>query len=300
MSNSSPNTSGVRSKLEFPVWYRGFARSYIAWANAPSDLKTPLLLQGPALAQAENWLLTHPDKLSESQKRFIVRSIGLRAKGPSAPQPEAQVVRRSGGRWRRSSDRSLWHLYAVIAVGLWVFSPDLLRDLMVRSLNRPEAYEELRRRRLSPSAPPPTTVADTDVPSSQAPAPAAPGKDAATVAKAPLGDIDETPPLTFPIATADTRAVRLTALAREKQEAGQSRTALLLGIEATVEAIEEEPDGGKKTVAAAGLLMRTMATRETLGTLVHRSAIARTRGGTSARTVAAKDLSGRMRAAGAG
>src|SRR5262245_3300547 len=87
MASVSPQPPGaIRSTLEFPVWHRAFAKTYNAWANAPADLKTPLLLQGAALAKAEGWLLAMPDKLSESEKRFIVRSIAQRAKEPAAQQ----------------------------------------------------------------------------------------------------------------------------------------------------------------------------------------------------------------------
>src|SRR5262245_51530392 len=106
------NPAALRARLEFPVWYRGFVKAYTAWSNAPSVLKGPLLLNGPPLAKAESWLLECPDKLTDSEKRFIVRSIAQRAKEPTvdparAPRPNAR------GGWRRSSDRYLWHLLAL-------------------------------------------------------------------------------------------------------------------------------------------------------------------------------------------
>ncbi len=64
-SSNRQNIATVRAKLEFPVWHRTFTKAYSAWSNAPSDLKTPLLLHGPALSAAESWLLDCPDKLSE-------------------------------------------------------------------------------------------------------------------------------------------------------------------------------------------------------------------------------------------
>ena len=179
----------VRARLEFPVWYRGFTKTYVAWSNAPGDLKIPLLLQGPALAKAEGWLLACPEKLSESQKRFIVRSIAQRAKEPFAPPTATTPKRPVQGKWRRPSDRSLWHLYAVIALGMWIFSPDILRDAMESVLNPPEARfasgdatKSARSRQLTDAF---EVAGDRSL---RAPADATDGL-------APVGDIDETPPL---------------------------------------------------------------------------------------------------------
>ena len=138
------NPAAVRAKLEFPVWHRTFTKAYSAWSNAPSDLKTPLLLQGPALATAEGWLLDSPEKLSESQKRFIVRSIAQRAKGPLSQPSLTTTETAKRWIWRRNSDRSLWHLYAVIGLGLWFFSPDIIRDTLERALLPADMYNESR------------------------------------------------------------------------------------------------------------------------------------------------------------
>ena len=168
MSGSSQRHPGIlRARLEFPVWYRTFAKSYVAWANAPGDLKTPLLLQGQSLAQAEGWLLACPDRLSESQKRFVVRSIAQRAKEVGGQQPardttvKSQQKQKASSKWRRATDRNLLNLFGVIVIGMWFFLPDFMRDGLENALNTPDAYTDQRRSKVA-SAPPPSLSSDTE------------------------------------------------------------------------------------------------------------------------------------------
>lgn len=269
--SSDHQSSDMRTKLEFPVWYRSFSKSYVAWANAPSDLKTPLLLQGPALAKAEDWLLVAPDKLSESEKRFIVRSISLRARGagdtPSAPG----AASKKRWQWRRSSDRSFWQLYAVLALGLWFFAPDIIRDVMEQSLNAPEVFSDQRAPQRK--ATPPPHVADAQpepaaAPVEQTVAPGddtvAPSSDEPTPAAAPA-------PVVAPPAPPVSRAVRLVDLTQQLITAGRGRDALLIGIEAGELALADGEAGAKEAAAATALLARAMATREQLEPLAPRS-----------------------------
>lgn len=269
--SSQHDPSAARIKLEFPIWHRTFAKSYSAWANAPSDLKTALLLQGQALAKAEGWLLACPDKLTESQKRFIVRSIAQRARGPGETTL-ARATRSSvrNWKWRRSSDRSLWHLYAVIGLGLWFFSPDIIRDAMERALNSPEVYSRMNAPQVA-GAPPADGSTPVDLASQSAPEPSAD-----RVAAAPEGDIDETPAIYKPPSLPASLAVRLADLASDKLKLGQNRVALLLGIEAAEEALADKETGHKAAAVAASVLTRAMATREQIGQLAPRSATART------------------------
>jgi hypothetical protein len=279
MSSTAPQSPGaVRAKLEFPVWYRGFAKSYNSWANAPSDLKAPLLLQGAALAKAESWFLACPDKLTESQKRFIVRSISHRAREPASGQA-APARRPRQSTWRRATDRNLWQLYAVIAVGMWVFAPEMIRDLMERALNPPEVHHSIPHPQIArapqlPNVPDGITAEEDGMPS----AIVSDGEPAATAPSggmAPDGDIDETPPLTFPPRPPLSRAMRLADLAREQLEAGHGRLARLIAIEAGEGALAESTAEPKAAEAAAAVLARTLATREPLGALAARSATAR-------------------------
>ncbi len=280
----------MRMKLEFPVWYRSFAKTYGAWASAPSDLKTPLLLQGPALAKAEGWLLAAPGKLSESQKRFIVRSIAQRARGGQSAGMAGAANAGKRWLWRRSSDRNLWHLYAVIALGLWMFSPDIVRDLMEQALNPPEIYKDIKAAKAANPTGRPTV--------GQKQAGANAGKDApapmevaeAAVEAAPDGDVDETPPIIFHQSPAAVRAERLAGTMQRQLAGGQSRAALLIGIEAAEAALEAGDTGKEAASTLTALLTRALATRDMLAPLAPRSAAERTAAFCDERTLLTLDV----------
>lgn len=286
-----PDPSVVRAKLEFPVWYGGFAKAYTAWTNAPNDLKTPLLLQGPALAKAESWLLDFPDKLTESEKRFIVRSISQRTReAPArASSPAAKKGTQSGWQWRGIAGHNLWPLYAVVAVCVWFFSPDVIRDLMERALNPADAYKDLRQQQASkgqpksPSSPlaglteaepkpQQTAQAQTGQPDEGAESSDPPARPSAAQPE-PV----EAPPARRP-APPPPRSLpeRLADLAKERLDAGQQRVSLLLSIEAGEEALAQSPVDSGTIARAANVLARAMATREALGQLAPQSTIART------------------------
>lgn len=273
-STSQSNAGAVRAKLEFPVWHRSFMKAYNAWSNAPSDLKTPLLLQGPALAKAESWLLICPEKLTESQKRFIVRSISQRARGPGdMPVPVTVATGPKRGKWRRASDRGLWSLYAVIGVGLWLFSPDIIRDGLERALNSAEVYESIQAEKKQQGK----TAAKGALPAGETQAGEAPSEEAKNLeVAAPLGDIDETPPIYMPATPMMSPAAQKAELAREQLEAGKMRQALLIAIEAGEAALAEEPADMETAGRAAAVVSRAIVVRETLGPLAVRSATART------------------------
>lgn len=269
-SSNRQNIATVRAKLEFPVWHRTFTKAYSAWSNAPSDLKTPLLLHGPALSAAESWLLDCPDKLSESQKRFIVRSIAQRAKGPLDRPNLTSAAGTSRWKWRRNSDRSLWSLYAVIGLGLWFFSPDIIRDTLERSLQPADLYEASRAQKAA------LPQNKQTPPAGAVPEPSPETQIAEAPQLAPHGDIDETPPLYMPPVLPSSPAVRMAELSREQLATGNSRAALLLAIEAAEAALAEQPADEKTASLATSLIARAMATRELLGALAPRSATART------------------------
>lgn len=290
----------VRGRLEFPNWYRSFSKSYLAWANAPGDLKTPLLLQGPGLATAESWLLAAPDKLSESQKRFIVRSISQRAKGGIDGVAGANGSR-SKWRWRRSSDRNLWQLYLVIGVGLWFFSPGILRDVMERALNAPSVYDQMKDRReplagtqqpagqsahqeVADHTPAPSQDHDqTDQTSRTAadvttarttPSQSSAADTSSTSERAGTAEVDGAP-LPAQVAPApEPLSSRLASIAQEQADKGQMRLALLVGIEAMEQATLEDDATAAMTAKLAALLERSLSTRERLGALAARSATA--------------------------
>ncbi len=284
----------MRTKLEFPLWYRSFAKTYTAWAGAPSDLKTPLLLQGPALAMAESWLLAAPDKLSESQKRFIVRSIAQRARGGQSAGVAGAANAGKRWLWRRSSDRSLWHLYAVIALGLWMISPDIVRDLMEQALNPPDIYKDIRGSEVAGKAANPTgrpTVGQKQAGANavkDAPAPMEVAE--AAVEAAPDGDVDETPPIIFHQSPAAVRAERLAGAMQQQLAGGQSRAALLIGIEAAEAALEAGETGKEAARTLTALLTRAPATRDKLAPLALRSAAERTAAFCDERTLLTLDV----------
>ncbi len=274
----------VRAKIEFPIWYSSFATSYAAWANAPSDLKTPLLLQGPALAKAETWLLAAPERLTESQKRFIVRSISQRAKGPGEQSIiNEQATGKKRWEWRRTADSSLLSLYAVIGFGLWWFSPEFvgkslretLRDSIEQSINDPEVYKRLRAARtggLPGEAPVPPLIDEHAAQEGEPNNSGEPNGANSRPEEAPTEMAPPPPPPPPPVS----RAKRLADLARQKLDAGEARLALLVGIEAAETAIEEGENGARTATAAASMLAGALAEREQLGELAARSATAKT------------------------
>lgn len=279
----------VRGRLEFPGWYRTFAKSYLAWANAPGDLKTPLLLQGAALATAESWLLAAPEKLSESQKRFIVRSIAQRAKGGGDGGPATAAGKRKKWEWRRASDRNLWQLYVVIGVGLWFFSPGIVRDVMERALNSPKVYQELHKgggqtaqKPAAEGEPRTPQLADADSPEANADRETPPTNVAGAQGAAepqPVKPPAETTPAQSSVANAAPAvsvSERLAATALEQLGKGDNRRALLVGIEAMDTELRTASGDSALQEKIALLLERAMTTRERLGTLAVRSATAET------------------------
>lgn len=65
----------LKGKLDFFLWHQRFKGGYQSWSRARNDAKPSLLLSGNALAVAENWLLLHPAKFSDGERRFIMRSL---------------------------------------------------------------------------------------------------------------------------------------------------------------------------------------------------------------------------------
>ena len=272
MANAAHNDKGIlRAKLEFPVWYRGFTKSYAAWSNAPTDLKAPLLLAGSALAKAESWLLACPAKLSDSQKRFIVRSIsqGARQGSGGAANSGAGSSGRARWRWHRSSDRPLWHLYAIIALGIWVFAPDFISDALESALNEPEVREELRRERAAVAGKTETaSKAGTTTEPEKSVAAASPevqlqAEVAPAMPELPAVAVAPPTPVLSP-------AERLARLAQEQLTAGQGRAGLLLAIEA---AEMSRTSGVEPTAGVLLPLQAALATREKLAPLVRRDLV---------------------------
>ncbi len=265
VDQSAPDQALLRSRLEFPVWHVAFARSYAAWSNAPSDLKGPLLLSGPALTKAESWLVACPERLSDSEKRFIVRSIAQRAREPN-PKPLAKrrgSVRRRIG-WQRQSDRSLWQLLAVIIVGLWVFAPDFIKQTMEQAINSPDANQDLKSGPIVVATP--NAKDDPETSTTHTPTPA---RGAGVTARPSDGVETEpaVPPMPEPPPPPQSRAVRLAELAREQLDAGQPRQGLLLAVEATEVTRNDTTATQQESALATAVLLRAMGSRTQLAAL---------------------------------
>ena len=245
----------LRARLEFPVWYRAFVKSYTAWSNAPSDLKTPMLLTGQGLARAESWLIEFPDKLTDSQKRFIVRSIAQRAKQPgvaASATSKTAAKTKSKWQWRRSTDRNLWQVYAVIALGCWVFGPNIMSDILDRLLNSPEVYEIQRRQQIAltkevnrPASSPTEGLASAET--------ADPDAEARRIAEMTPLIPDIPKAIVPPPPPKPTEIERIATLATGKLAAGQSRVGLLLAIEAA-DLADLEPPASTAGPAAAQVI----------------------------------------------
>jgi WD40 repeat protein len=272
------NPAALRARLEFPIWHRSFARAYAAWSSAPSDLKAPLLLSGPALAKAESWLLACPERLSDSEKRYIVRSISQRSRAsPAAGTSGHKSAVRVRRRW--ASGANLWQLYAVIFLGLWVFAPDYIKQAMETSLNKPETNEQATKGPMviaTPNAKREMEIASND------PAGAAKEPDTAASEASRSAEIDpavapqtatepaEAPPVAAapaPPVPVQSRTARLASLAREALDAGRQRHALLIAMESVETARTEEGVESADMRVAAGILHRAMVTRTTLAPL---------------------------------
>lgn len=126
--------SAFKAKLEFGIWYRTFQRAYARWSKAPNDLKVPLLLTGTELGRAENWLLANPDKLSEGEKRFIIRSIGQSAGKPTGRSAKRPVFTLKTA---RSSRGAAPYLFAAVLYGIavFLFAPDFIKNSLEASIN---------------------------------------------------------------------------------------------------------------------------------------------------------------------
>jgi len=103
----------------------GLDQALQKWTIAANELKPALLLSGPALSSAENWLLSHEPMVSKPQKAFIFKSIMHR----SAEQliAKEQV-------FRAQRDKTIWwadFALSLSAVVLTIMFPILLKFAVV-------------------------------------------------------------------------------------------------------------------------------------------------------------------------
>jgi hypothetical protein len=131
-ASGQQESAANKAKLEFGIWRTSFQRAYSNWANAPHDLKNPLLLTGQNLARAENWLLNLPNQLSRGEKRFIIRSIAMR----SGSEADQSIIRETPSRIRRSQRQVgiQWLVFGVLGAAIWILAPDVIQSGMRTSV----------------------------------------------------------------------------------------------------------------------------------------------------------------------
>ncbi len=87
----------LKGKLDFFLWHQRFKAGYQLWSRAHNDKKQPLLLTGPSLTVAEGWMLVHPSKFSDGERRFIMRSVAQSTQRVVALEV-TEIDRRRAGR----------------------------------------------------------------------------------------------------------------------------------------------------------------------------------------------------------
>lgn len=251
-TGTSPDPKNAKSDRSLQVFRASFKKAFTAWSGASVRDKRSHLLTGPMLSQAENYLLTYPDKLTASEKRLIVDSISAgTGRGSRAPQSPARRIRRLGIK------PFIW-MGAAAAVSLvWVYTPIVLKRTMEASLNSDIPEHVVAAAKAPPE--PVAVASGPDVDSS------ASHSHTATSDPEVRSDVPR-----IATATADPGIVRrlyreridnLVRMAQARKEQGQARVALLVALEAVYESakaptIHPEPEAA---VAALSGLFSLMA-----------------------------------------
>lgn len=128
------DAGGLRMKLEFSVWRKSFDRAHTAWANAPAELKPALLLSGADLARAESWLVDFSEKLSDSERRFILKSKTMR-RLPHGPGHARQPVEKRGALYylKVYSGPMLSVVFVAVLITIRIFGPQVVDDMVEKS-----------------------------------------------------------------------------------------------------------------------------------------------------------------------
>lgn len=123
--------NALRMKLEFSVWRKSFDRAHTAWTNAPAELKSALLLSGADLARAESWLVDFSDKLTDSERRYILKSKMLRL-NPHAPGAQ-HVPKRRGALYylKIYSGPMLSVAFVAVLIAIRVLAPQVEDEAVV-------------------------------------------------------------------------------------------------------------------------------------------------------------------------
>jgi hypothetical protein len=252
-TGSNPDPKAAKTERSLQVFRASFKKAFTSWSSASARDKRSHLLTGPMLSQAENYLLTYPDKLSASEKRLIVDSISFgTGNGSRAPQSRAKRARRLGVR------PFIWMGAAAVVSLVWIYTPIVLKRTMEASLNS-DIPEHVVAATKAPPEPAPASGPDIDGSTSHS--------HTATSDPEIRSDVPR-----IATATADPGIVRrafrervdnLVRAAQSRKEQGQTRVALLLGLEAVHEAakaptVHPEPEAA---VAALSGLFNLMAAR---------------------------------------
>lgn len=250
----------LRAKLEFSIGRKSFEKAHTAWTNAPSELKQALLLTGPQLARAETWLVDFPDKLNESEKRFILKS------------KSTKTLSRSGNAKKSAkgivatflSTPVLW----AMAIVLVVVARNTLPGIVNRSIERSNAEFAAARGVRS---------ADGSSPAQQQGRSGQGTGGTKTTAEAGTSKIEPPPrsameKLDQPnrkwlhaarAMTSEEKVAKLSDMALRRWEIGEERTAMLIATEAVQTSIEAAGPGKtpKGISAAASLFVHKLASR---------------------------------------
>jgi hypothetical protein len=253
-TGSNVEAKAAKAERSLHVFRASFKKAFASWSAVSGAEKRKYLLTGPILSQAENYLLTFPDKVTATEKRFIVESISA-GTGTSAKSAAA-----SSKRLRRrvslavSARQIIWLGAVACAAVVWVYAPGVLKTTMEASLNHdiPEHVVAATQPALQAGATP--RLAPEIEPDGAA----------GTVPFAgPQPHADEAPRvvLAMPDPTIARRAARqrleyVLGQSHERKRQGEARSALLLGLEGLHLAAASPPGSANSEVvlsAVAGL-----------------------------------------------
>jgi len=203
----------LKGKLDFFLWHQRFKAGYQSWSRAHNEKKPALLLTGQPLSIAENWLLLHPSKFSDGERRFVMRSV--------AQSTQSVVSSEAFNTNRRRSRRGL--VIPLLAAGLITGLIALPRMTAQRSVEPPQQTADAEPH--SDDAP----KQSVELPSEGGSSPVI-----GTVAV----DRSSAPSATPPIASLPIRKFaaghirKLAAISDERRHAGDARQGLMGGVEA--------------------------------------------------------------------
>lgn len=262
MSADTEQEEGARrAKLEFSIGRKSFEKAHTAWSNAPSDLKPALLLTGGQLSRAETWLVDFPEKLSESEKRFILKSKSskpdIRAKAASRPA--------RGILSTFVSTPVLWAMAIVLFVVARNYVPRIVERAVEKSNAEFAAAKGVRETGGKGQA-----VRHADAGANQYPAKPAAGADPAMPSSPPrsaIESIDQPNRKWLHVAratTADEKVAKLVDMASRRWDIGEQRTSMLIALEAIQTSIDAAGPGKapKGISGAASIFVHKLASKK--------------------------------------